>query len=153
MHINVFLFLPTVPNQDQQSLSAPFLCCLCQAGAPPSPSVLLQIKDYYPLPCYGKSWIWYGSVLVRPPYSYSPGPICLGSFIFLWALRAAVRLEMWLQSRRQTPINMVQQGGNSLAILKVPGLPPPQWSLQDMMTRKCFCQTLLSFRKSWNCWA
>ena len=33
MHINDFLFLLSILNQDRDSLSAPSLGCLCQAGA------------------------------------------------------------------------------------------------------------------------
>ena len=33
MHFNEVLFLLTIPKQDQESLSAPSLDCLCKAGA------------------------------------------------------------------------------------------------------------------------
>ena len=47
MNINDFLFLLSIPKQDQESLSVPSLDCLFQVGARSWSSVFIQIYYIY----------------------------------------------------------------------------------------------------------
>ena len=67
MHINDFLFLLSIPKQDQESLSAPFWDCLCQAGATSWSCVLIQIQDYDPYSSSRNSCICYGNSFFPSP--------------------------------------------------------------------------------------
>ena len=60
-----FLFLLTIPKQDQAYLSAPCPCCLCQAGASSWSVGTMQTQDCYTWSWPCKFWIFYGSFTIR----------------------------------------------------------------------------------------
>ena len=59
------LFLLTIPKQDQESLSAPCTYCLCLKGASFRSVGTMQTQDCYTWSWSCKSWIFYGSFMVR----------------------------------------------------------------------------------------